>query len=383
MMGLHFMGDVPFRRVYIHALVRDEHGQKMSKTKGNVIDPLVLIDKYGADALRFTLAALTAQGRDIRLSEQRVEGYRNFATKLWNAARFCQMNECHPVSGFDPATVTLAVNRWAVGELAITAAKMADALDGLRFSEAALGIYQFAWGSFCDWYLEFTKQLLAAGGDDAIETRATTAWLLDQILLLLHPTMPFISEELYEKLGVRDGALLATSAWPEFGEGFVDDAAKSEIDWLVRLISAIRSTRSDINVPAGAIIPLILKDAGVQSLRRIAQYRGLIERMARVDAAEPGREAPAGGAARVALDEMTVILPLAGAIDFAEERARLDKEWKRLAGEIEKIDRKLGNAQFLERAPEEVVTEQRERRADYAAAADKVRGALEMLGSDA
>ena len=355
----------------------------MSKTKGNVIDPLVLIDKYGADALRFTLAALTAQGRDIRLSEQRVEGYRNFATKLWNAARFCQMNECHPVSGFDPATVTLAVNRWAVGELAITAAKMADALDGLRFSEAALGIYQFAWGSFCDWYLEFTKQLLAAGGDDAIETRATTAWLLDQILLLLHPTMPFISEELYEKLGVRDGALLATSAWPEFGEGFVDDAAKSEIDWLVRLISAIRSTRSDINVPAGAIIPLILKDAGVQSLRRIAQYRGLIERMARVDAAEPGREAPAGGAARVALDEMTVILPLAGAIDFAEERARLDKEWKRLAGEIEKIDRKLGNAQFLERAPEEVVTEQRERRADYAAAADKVRGALEMLGSDA
>ncbi|MEA2834359.1 MAG: valyl-tRNA synthetase, partial [Methylobacteriaceae bacterium] len=272
MMGLHFMGDVPFRRVYIHALVRDEHGQKMSKTKGNVIDPLVLIDKYGADALRFTLTALTAQGRDIRLSESRVEGYRNFATKLWNAARFCQMNECYPVPGFDPASVKLPVNRWAVGELALTAAKVADALDGLRFSEAALSVYQFAWGSFCDWYLEFTKPLLATGGEAAVETRATTAWLLDQILLLLHPTMPFISEELYEKLDDRGAHLLATSDWPEFGDGFVDEGAKAEIDWLVRLISAIRSTRSDINVPASAIIPLILKDAGADTLRRVDEY---------------------------------------------------------------------------------------------------------------
>ena len=381
MMGLHFMGDVPFRRVYIHALVRDEHGQKMSKTKGNVIDPLVLIDKFGADALRFTLAALTAQGRDIRLSESRVEGYRNFATKLWNAARFCQMNECRPVPGFDPAKVKLPVNRWAVGELALTAKRMGEAIDGLRFSEAALGIYQFAWGSFCDWYLEFTKPLLAAGGEGAAETRATTAWLLDQILLLLQPIMPFISEELYEKLGDRDGRLLATSGWPEFGDDLVDAAAKDEIDWLVRLISAIRSTRSDINVPAAAIVPLILKDANAESLRRIEQYRGLIERMARVDAADPTREAPAGGAARIGLDEMTIVLPLAGTIDFAEEKARLDKELKRIAGEIEKIDKKLGNAQFLERAPEEVVLEQRDRRADYADAADKVRSALEMLGS--
>jgi valyl-tRNA synthetase len=380
MMGLHFMGDVPFRRVYIHALVRDEHGQKMSKTKGNVIDPLVLIDKYGADALRFTLAALTAQGRDIRLAEARVEGYRNFATKLWNAARFCQMNECHPVAGFDPATVTLSVNRWAVGELALTAAKIGEALDALRFNEAAVAIYQFAWGSFCDWYLEFTKPLLAEGGQAAAETRATTAWLLDQILVLLHPLMPFISEELYENLGERNGRLLATSDWPVFGADIVDPAAKDEIDWLIRLISAIRSTRSDINVPAGAIIPLILKDANAESLRRVGQYRGLIERMARVDAADPSAPAPEGGAARIGLDEMTVVLPLAGTIDFAVERARLDKEIKRLAGEIDKIDKKLGNAQFLERAPEEVVAEQRDRRADYAATADKVRSAMEMLG---
>jgi len=381
MMGLHFMDDVPFKRVYIHALVRDEHGQKMSKTKGNVIDPLVLIDKYGADALRFTLTALTAQGRDIRLSESRVEGYRNFATKLWNAARFCQMNECYPVPGFDPASVKLPVNRWAVGELALTAAKMAEALDGLRFSEAALGIYQFAWGSFCDWYLEFTKPLLAAGGDGAVETRATTAWLLDQILLLLHPTMPFISEELYEKLADRKLHLLATSDWPEFGDTLVDAAAKSEIDWLVRLISAIRSTRSDINVPAKAVMPLILKDAGPESLRRVGQYRGLIEAMARVDAADPAQATPAGAAARIALDEMTVILPLAGTIDIAVEKARLEKEAKRLDGEIDKIDKKLGNTQFLERAPEEVVAELRERRAGYAAALEKMRGALEMLGN--
>ena len=379
MMGLHFMDDVPFRRVYIHALVRDEHGQKMSKTKGNVIDPLVLIDKYGADALRFTLAALTAQGRDIRLSEARVEGYRNFATKLWNAARFCQMNECYPVPGFDPASVKLPVNRWAVGELALTAAKLADSLDGLRFSEAALGIYQFAWGSFCDWYLEFTKPLLAAGGEGAVETRATTAWLLDQILLLLHPTMPFLTEELYEKLGDRAAHLLATSDWPEFGDSLVDAVAKGEIDWLVRLVSAIRSTRSDINVPASAIIPLVLKDASPETLRRIGEYRGLIERMARVDAADPTGAAPAGAAARIALDEMTIILPLEGIIDIAAEKARLQKEAKRLEGEIDKVDKKLGNQQFLERAPEEVVNELRERRAGYAAAQDKVRSALEML----
>jgi len=381
MMGIHFMGDVPFKRVYIHALVRDEHGQKMSKTKGNVIDPLVIIDKYGADALRFTLTALTAQGRDIRLSEQRVEGYRNFATKLWNAARFCQMNEARPVTGFDPASVKLPVNRWAVGELALTATKVAESLDNLRFSEAALGIYQFAWGTFCDWYLEFTKPLLAAGGEGAVETRATTAWLLDQILLLLHPTMPFLTEELYEKLGDRAGHLLATSDWPDFGAGMVDEAAKAEIDWLVRLISAIRSTRSDINVPASAVIPLVLKGASTETLRRIGEYRGLIERMARVDAADPTRDVPAGAAARIALDEMTIILPLEGIIDIAAEKARLDKETKRLSGEIEKIDKKLGNAQFLERAPEEVVAEQRERRAEYAAALEKVRSALEMLGS--
>ncbi len=379
MMGLHFMGDVPFRTVYIHALVRDAKGQKMSKTKGNVIDPLVLIDKYGADALRFTLTALTAQGRDIRLAEPRVEGYRNFATKLWNAARFCQMNDCRPDPAFDPARVTLPMNRWAVGELAATAKRVGDALDELRFNEAAGAIYQFAWGSFCDWYLEFVKPVLAEGGDGAIEARATVAWVLDQILLLLHPVMPFISEELYEKLADRQGRLLATSEWPEFPPGLVDSATRDEIDWLIGMISAIRGARSDLNVPASAIVPLFLKDAGPASLERIDRNRGVLERLARVDAANYTAEPPAGGAARIAFGDMTIILPLAGFIDVAVEAGRLDKELKRLAGEIDKIDKKLGNAQFLERAPEEVVAENRERRAELAAAADKVRGAIAML----
>jgi valyl-tRNA synthetase len=379
MMGLHFMGDVPFRRVYIHALVRDEKGQKMSKSKGNVIDPLVLIDKYGADALRFTLAALTAQGRDIRLSEARVAGNRSFATKLWNAARFCQMNECRPVPGFDPAKVTLPLNRWAVGELALTASRVADSIDALRFNEAAGAVYQFAWGSFCDWYLEFSKPVLLAGGEGAAETRAATAWLLDQILHLMHPLMPFISEELYANLADRDGALLATSGWPEFGDTLVDADAKAEIDWLIRLVSAIRSTRSDLNVPAAAIVPLVLRDAAPASLARVERYRGLIERLARVDAGDLNGAIPDGGAARIALDELTIVLPLAGIIDITVERGRLAKEGKRIDGEIDRIDKKLGNPQFIEKAPEEVVTELRERRAEYETALLKVRQALDML----
>jgi valyl-tRNA synthetase len=378
MMGLHFMGDVPFRRIYIHALVRDEKGQKMSKTKGNVIDPLVLIDKYGADALRFTLTALTAQGRDIRLAESRVEGYRNFATKLWNAARFCQMNECRPDPQFDPARVSLPLNRWAVGELAATAGRVSEALDELRFNEAAGAIYQFAWGSFCDWYLEFGKPVLAEGGEAARETRATTAWLLDQILLLLHPVMPFVSEELYEKLGERDGALLATSEWPEFGSLLDDADVREEINWLIGLISAIRSVRSDLNVPDKSKTPLIVRDANDVTTARIERYRGLIERLGKVEAGNVALEA-SGGQARIAYGEATVILPLAGIIDLSAERARLGKELKRLEGEIDRIDKKLGNAQFMERAPEEVVTEQRERRGEYVAMLEKVGSALAML----
>jgi len=382
MMGLHFMGDVPFRHVYIHALVRDERGQKMSKSKGNVIDPLELIDEYGCDALRFTLAAMAAQGRDIKLAVGRVEGYRNFATKLWNAARYCQMNECVAPPVFDPGSVDLTVNRWIVGEVARTSARVAEAIEAYRFNDAAGALYQFTWNTFCDWYLEFTKPIL--NGDDAeakAETRATTGWVLDEILQLLHPFMPFITEELWEKLGAGRDSGLIRARWPEFGTGISDASAQAEMDWVVRLISTVRAVRSEMNVPAGAQIPLLLKDASPEAVRRLDSYRDIILRMARLSSAQPTAEPAPKGAIQAVLDEATVVLPLAGVIDVDQEKARLSKEIDKLTGEIAKIDQKLGNANFVSRAPAEVIEEQRDRRATAEAAKQKLAEALARLSA--
>ncbi|HIO39054.1 MAG TPA: valine--tRNA ligase, partial [Rhodospirillales bacterium] len=256
MMGLHFMEDVPFRTVYIHALVRDEHGQKMSKSKGNVIDPLELIDKYGADALRMTLAALATQGRDIKLSENRVEGYRNFATKLWNVARFCELNECQFDLKFDPFACEQPINQWIVGKVVDAAFKVERGIKDYKFNEAAGAIYQFTWGTFCDWYVEFSKPILLGDEEHIIsETRATAAWVLYQVLKLLHPFMPFVSEELWEKLGFdRDGKLIKAD-WPEF-DGQIVSNVNIEMDWVVDLVSEVRSLRVEMNVPPGAQIPL-------------------------------------------------------------------------------------------------------------------------------
>ncbi|MEX2450434.1 MAG: valine--tRNA ligase, partial [Rhodospirillales bacterium] len=257
MAGLHFMGDVPFRTVYIHALVRDEQGQKMSKSKGNVIDPLDLIDRYGADSLRFTLAALAAQGRDIKLAESRVEGYRNFTTKLWNAARFTQMNGCKAETGFDPAACTLTVNKWIVGKVFEAAREATRAIEAYRFNEAANALYQFTWGTFCDWYLEFTKPIFDADDEAAIhETRAATAWALDQILKLLHPMMPYVTEELWAQLADSRASLLIVEPWPAFADSLLDPAAMAEMDFVVRLISDIRAVRAEMNVPPGAKVAL-------------------------------------------------------------------------------------------------------------------------------
>ncbi|MGQ9370305.1 valine--tRNA ligase [Azospirillum sp. A39] len=380
MMGIHFMGDVPFRTVYIHALVRDEKGQKMSKSKGNVIDPLDLIDSYGTDALRFTLAAMAAQGRDIKLAVNRVEGYRNFATKLWNAARYCQMNECVPVEGFRPVGLTQTANRWIVGALAETGRKVAEAIDAYKFNEAAGTLYQFAWGTFCDWYLEFTKPILN-GGDDAAkaETRATTAWVLDEILHLLHPLMPYITEELWEQLADSRANRLISAGWPEHGPELVDAAARDEMDWVVRLISSVRSMRSEMNVPPSAQIPLLLKDAAPASLARLDTHRDQILRLARLSSVDALQGEVPKGAVQDVLDEATLVLPLEGIVDLDKERARLTKEIDKLAGEIRKIDAKLGNEQFVAKAPEEVIEEQRERRATAEQARDKLQKALEML----
>ncbi|HYF90044.1 valine--tRNA ligase [Azospirillum sp.] len=380
MMGLHFMKDVPFRTVYIHALVRDEKGQKMSKSKGNVIDPLEIIDQYGTDALRFTLSAMAAQGRDIKLAVNRVEGYRNFATKLWNAARYCQMNGCEPVAGYKPVGLTQTVNRWIVGALADATKKVAESIDAYKFNEAAGAAYQFTWGTFCDWYMEFTKPILA-GTDEAAkaETRATTAWVLDQILHILHPLMPFITEELWEQLSPARANRLISAEWPEFAADMVDPAARDEMDWVVRLITSVRSMRSEMNVPPVAQIELKLKDPNAVSLKRLDTHRDLILRMARLSSVEPLQGDVPKSSVQAVLDETTLVLPLEGIVDLDKEKARLSKEIDKLAGEIKKIDAKLSNEQFVAKAPEEVIEEQRDRREAADRARDKLQKALEML----
>ena len=365
MMGIHFMKDVPFRKVYIHALVRDEKGQKMSKSKGNIIDPLELIDKYGTDALRFTLTAMAAQGRDIRLSEQRVEGYRNFTTKLWNAARYCEMNECRPMSDFRPGALTQTVNRWIVGELFETSRRVAKALDQYRFNEAANAVYQFAWGTFCDWYIEFTKPLLL-GQDEMIkaETRVTTGWVMDQLLLLLNPVMPFLTEELHAHLSGKDGSnkddWFLTAHWPEYDGRVSDPKAMAEMAWVVRLITAVRSVRSDLNVPVAAKINLLIKGASDLTRHRAAAHGDIIRRLARLESVDFTDKAPKG-AVQAVLDEATIILPVADVINVDQERQRLRKEIERLSSDIQKIQQKLANESFVAKAPPEIVDEQKER----------------------
>ena len=386
MMGLHFMEDedgnpqVPFADVYIHALVRDEQGAKMSKSKGNVMDPLDLIDEFGADALRFTLTAMAAMGRDIKLATSRVQGYRNFGTKLWNAARFCQINECAAPADFDPAKVDLTLNKWIVGGVAETVATVNKALEEYRFDQAAAGIYQFTWHTFCDWYVEFAKPVLQ--GDDEVakaETRATAGWVLQQILKILHPFMPFITEELWTSFGDGQGMLIH-AAWPADDIAPVNDEAKAELDWTVRFITEVRTVRSELNVPAGARIPAILRGASDQTKARLAANEGQIKSLARIAEIAIDAELPAG-AVQTVLDEATLALPLADVIDLDAERARLSKEIDKLAKEITGYDKKLANKAFLAKAPEDVVAEQHERRSDASEAKAKLEAALERLSA--
>ena len=382
MMGTHFMKEVPFHEVYIHALVRDAKGQKMSKSKGNTMDPLDLIDKFGADALRFTLAAMAAQGRDIKLSEQRIEGYRNFGTKLWNAARFAQMNECAVWDAYDPSTPQQTVNKWIVGETAKAVAAVTRELEARRFNEAAGAIYRFVWNVYCDWYLEFIKPLLN-GEDEAAkqETRRTAAWVLDQILILLHPFMPFITEEIWTRMGEyghKRSGMLIVGEWPQLRDDFIDAEAEAEIQWMIDLIAETRSTRSELNVPAGAKIPLLLIGADEATELRLERYQDLIDRMARLEYSTSANEAPAGSVTFV-LSGATVALPLQGVVDLPAEAARLAKEIGKLEAEIVKMDAKLNNASFVEKAPEEVVEELRERREDALASASKLKHALDQI----
>jgi valyl-tRNA synthetase len=382
MTGLFTMDEVPFRDVYIHALVRDEKGAKMSKSKGNIVDPLDLIDRYGADALRFTLAAMAAQGRDIKLSTSRVEGYRNFGTKLWNAARFCEMNGCVRRADFDPAQVKGTIDRWILGETERAVAAVVEGLESYKFNEAAGTAYRFVWGAFCDWYLELAKPVLQ-GEDEAAktETRATAAYVLDQTLAILHPFMPFITEELWRVTGAQGPAragLLALAPWPQ-PKDLLDPEADAEITWLVDLIQSVRSVRAEMNVPAGAQVPLVLTGAGEGARRRLAVHMETLKRLARLSEVTLADAAPKGSA-RFVVGEATAALPLEGVIDLAAEKARLTKEQAKLADEIAKIDGKLGNANFVARAPEEVIEEQKERREAAEARRAKIAEALRALG---
>jgi valyl-tRNA synthetase len=379
MMGLHFMNEVPFPTVYIHALVRDERGAKMSKSKGNVIDPLEIIGEYGADALRFTLAAMAAQGRDIKLSTQRVEGYRNFATKLWNACRFAEMNHCVTVPGFDPKPATETLNRWIAHETGKAAREITEAIETYRFNEAASVAYRFVWNIFCDWYLELAKPVLQGADSPAKdETRAMTAWVRDEILRLLHPFTPFVTEELWRVTAeggpARDG-LLALARWPRH-DGLDDLEAEAEIGWVIDLVTAIRSVRAEMNIATA--IPVVLVDVSAATAARAGRWADVIRRLARLSDISLVERAPQGAVQLIVRGEVAA-LPLQGVIDIATEKTRLEKELARVQSDIARIDGKLANADFVARAPEDVVDGEREKRDDAEIRRLKINEALERL----
>jgi valyl-tRNA synthetase len=384
MMGIHFMGQVPFREVFINALVRDEKGAKMSKSKGNVVDPLELIDEYGADALRFTLTAMSGQGRDIKLAKPRVEGYRNFGTKLWNAARFCQMNECTPVPDFEPSGVQNPLNRWIRGEAVKTAAAVTAALDARAFDEAAGALYRFIWNVFCDWYLELAKPILN-GEDEAAkaETRAVAAWTLDQALKLLHPVSPFITEQLWNEtaeFGPPRESLLMETAWPALPESWIDPAAEAEIELLIGAVTEGRSVRADMNVPPSARPPLLVIEASEAQRKVFEANAAVICQTLRVGGVRFEAAAPKGSLSFV-VEGATLALPVAEFIDLEAEKARIGKALATLDEDIARVNKKLDNPDFMARAKESVVAENREKLAEAQAAKAKFEAALQRLAS--
>ncbi len=370
MQGLEFMDEVPWRTLYLHGLVRDAKGQKMSKSKGNTVDPLGLIDKYGADALRFTLAAMESQGRDIKLDEKRVEGYRNFATKLWNAARFLQMNGVGASDSIAAPAAELPVNRWIIGEVVNTLAELDRAFDELRFDDMANAIYHFTWGTFCDWYVELVK-----GAFDE-ETKRVAAWAFDQILVMLHPFMPFVTEELWNA-NERPYDLIVAK-WPE-PEAQTDPRAKAEIDWLIDLVSEIRSARTELNVPPSAKLNLFAGNASDDTADRLDRLHGMLTRLARLESIQLS-SFEGTGAAQVVVSGTTYALPLEGVIDLDAERGRLSKAVAAAEKERDSLAARLGNASFTERAKPEAVEKARTDHAEKSAEAERYRAALERLG---
>jgi valyl-tRNA synthetase len=408
MMGLHFMKEAPFSTIYIHRLVRDEKGAKMSKSKGNVIDPLGVIDEYGADALRFALARGAAQGHDIKLSSQVVETNRNFATKLWNACRFAEMNGCAQPDGFDPVKAKDTLNRWIAHETVRATREVTEAIEAYRFNDAANAIYRFVWNVYCDWYLELAKPvLLGAEGAAKAETRAMVAWARDEILKLLHPFMPFITEELWTVTAQRDG-LLALAPWSRKADAltpeqvalmsatnpndslippillafepadFTDEAAEAEIGWLVDLLTAIRSVRAEMNIPPATLTPLVLAGVSAETKERVPRWSDVVKRMARLSDISFAEHAPEGAVQLLVRGEVAA-LPLKGVIDLTAEKVRLDKEIAKADADIKRVDAKLSNEKFVANAPDEIVEEEKEKREAAVARKEKILEALERL----
>jgi valyl-tRNA synthetase len=382
MMGIHFMGDVPFRHVYIHGLVRDERGQKMSKSKGNSIDPLELIDSFGADALRFTICALTGPGRDVKLGASRVQDYRAFVTKLWNAARFCEMNSISVPVGFDSSAVAMPLNRWILDACNTAVADATAALEAYRFDEYAAAGYRFVWNTFCDWFLEFAKPALLEGAEPtaAAEVRATAAYVLGMILRLLHPVMPFVTEELWDRFGYGEPCSLIGQSWPDAVPVHDAGAAREELDWVVRLVGLVRSVRTEMNVPPGTPAPILLRDANPETMARAERWMEPIRRLARASEVRALDGQMPKGSAQAVLDEATVVLPLEGLIDLAAERKRLGTARDKALAEARKVAQKLSNTDFVRRAPEEVVEENRDRQAGYEAEVARLEAALARIG---
>ena len=381
MMGLHFKQEVPFHTVYIHALVRDEKGAKMSKSKGNVIDPLELADKYSADALRFTLSAMAAMGRDIKLSESRVEGYRNFATKLRNATRFCEINECFTAGAFNPAEATLPLTQWLVGETYRATEAITASLEAYRFNDASTSVYQFIWDGFCDWFIELAKPILQ-GDDEAakIETQAAAQWGLQNALKLLHPFMPYVTEELWQEIKPVDtGAkFLMLENWPQIPENLMNKDAEAEINWVIKAITSIRSVRSEMNVPAGAKIPLIVSGSNELTQQRIVRHNDVLKRLARLDTITVQNDFPEGSIQSI-VEEAVFAIHLNEVIDVTAETDRLKKEITKVEKEISKISGKLNNQGFLEKAPDAVIQENKSRLQDEQSKLEKLETALDRL----
>ena len=379
MQGIEFMGTPPWKRLYLHGLVRAADGSKMSKSKGNTVDPLGLIDQYGADALRFFMAAMESQGRDIKMDEGRVEGYRNFATKLWNAARFCEFNGIGGSDTIAAPEATLAVNRWIIGEVTETVARLDRALADLRFDAAADAIYHFVWDRFCDWYLELIKPVM--GGEDAEqadETRRVAGWAFDQILVMLHPFMPFVTEELWHAMGARGEHPLITAKWCDT-QADVDDAAKREVEWMITLVRELRAAKSELGIPPGTRMTAYAADASADVTALVERQGATIDRLARLDAVHFA-DAPAGAAIQIIVDGTTFALPLDGVIDLEAERTRLTKAREAALKERDSLAKRLGNPQFVEKAKPEAVAKAQADHDEKASEAERLEAALARLG---